>query len=324
MWRRAKRRLAGILLLCAVPAGVSGQGPGSAGGQTLTLTPGARAAALGGAYTGVGGDSDGVFYNPAAAGWVAAGAAFGYENHVEGISMGSVSGGVDVGAGGLRVGAGLVYLSAGEIEEVVPDPRYGGERGRPTGATFGATEAAGRLAVAVPFLDDRARVGVGVGAVSSELAGFRRTAVFADLGAQYRSRGLLVGAALRNLGSSAANASSEGVPLPLEAALGASYRHRFTPAHGALLTADVLVGLEEETVGLAVGAEAGLLPIAGDGAARAVSAVVRAGAILGRGHELGSARVGGGVGIGRLSLDYTAQSLEYFGLVHRFGLRWTR
>lgn len=319
-WRKSGRQLAGRLGLCLPlalsPVAAAAQGPGSAGAQTLTLTAGARAAALGGAYTAMTGDPDGVFYNPAAVARVDGGVALGYEEYVEEITLGSFSGGLDVGR--LRVGAGLVYLSAGEVQEVVPDPLYGGERGRPTGATVGATEAAARLAAALPFLEDRASAGIAVGVVTSQLAGTERAVLFLDLGAQYHWHALSVGGALRNLDSGMRSRASGAMPLPLEARLGAAYRRELTAGFGALLTTDLVLALEEETAGVAVGVEAGLLPGRG-----AVTAVLRAGTIAGSGHHLGRVRIGGGVGIGALSLDYTVQSFEYFGAIHRFGIRWS-
>ena len=37
---------------------------------------------------------------------------------------------------------------------------------------------------------------------------------------------------------------------------------------------------------------------------------------------LGALRLGGGLTMMNLALDYTFQNLEHFGAVHRFGLRW--
>lgn len=309
-----------VLAFCTAlsPAGAAAQGAGSAGAEILRLTAGTRAAAFAGAYTAVVGDPDGVFYNPAAVGWLAAAAGLGYEAYVEDISVGSFSGAF--AAGRLRLGGGIVFLDAGDIDEVVPDPMYGGERGRPTGETVSASEAAVRVAAALPLLEGRASAGAAVGIVASDLAGVERSALFLDLGAQYRAGDLSVGAALRHLGTGLASDEFGDAPLPLEARLGAAYRRDISGRYGAVASADVVLGLEEETLGVALGGEAGLLPRDG-----ALTAVLRAGVTAGEGEgHLGRLRVGGGIGLMGLALDYTVQTFEYLGSVHRIGVRWTR
>ncbi len=317
--------LAAAVWLVGAAAPASGQGPGSAGAQLLTLTAGGRAGALAGAYTAMTGDVDGVFYNPAGAAWLDRGVGLGYEEYVEGVVFGSLAGGLSVGR--IGVSAGLVYLDAGEIEEVVPDHALDGERGRRTGATVGAVEAAVRVAVAAA-LSERASAGVALGVVTSDLAGVQRRGLFLDAGAQYRIVGLAVGrlgsgdltfgGVLRNVGPAMTAGEAGYAPLPLEGRLGMAYRHRLEAGLGALVSTDLVVGVEEETVGVAVGAEAGFLP-AGDG----LTAVLRAGTTLGGEEHLGRLRVGGGIGIRGVFFDYTLQRYEYFGAIHRVGLRWT-
>lgn len=322
--RRTTARLPVFLALASAtaaalgPATAAAQGAGSAGAEILRLTAGTRAAAFAGAYTAVIGDPDGVFYNPAAAGWLDLAAAFGYEAYVEDVSIGSFSGAV--AAGPLRIGGGIVFLDAGDIDEVVPDPLYGGERGRSTGETVSASEAAVRLSAALPLLDGRASAGAALGLVASDLAGVERSALFVDLGAQYRAGDLSLGAALRHLGAGLASDEYGEAPLPLEARLGAAYRRDISRRYGALASADIVLGVEEETFGVALGGEAGLLPRDGE-----ITAVLRAGITLGEGEgHLGRARVGGGIGLRGLALDYTLQTFEYLGAIHRIGVRWTR
>ena len=300
-------------LVFAAPA--SGQGPGSATGTVLRLDAGTRAAALGGAYAAIGGDPDALFYNPASVGRGGGGVALGYQAYVEDVSIGSIAAGWSIGP--VVVGLGVAYLDAGDIAEVVPDPRYDGERGSTTGETFGATEAVGRLAGA-PLLDGRLSLGAALGLLTTDLAGAGRTGVFADAGAQLHAGPLSLGLALRNLGGSLSHREYGDAPIPGEARLGLSYRRPIVEGVDARVAADAIVGLEEETLGMALGAEVGLLP--GD---RAVSAVVRAGALLGDGEHLGRVRVGGGVGVAPVSLDYAYQSFRFFGGIHRFGIRWT-
>jgi hypothetical protein len=307
--------LTALVLLLAWTDGVWAQGPGTAGAQILTLTAGTRAAALAGAYTGVPGDADGIFYNPASAAWLERAFGFGYQKYVEDVVFGSVAGAIKIGPMGLA--AGVVYLDAGEIDEIVPDPLYDGERGHPTGATVGAIETAARLAAAVPFLDQRASLAVAAGIFTSDLAGVRRDAAFLDVGGQYRRGALTVGGALRHLGTQPGD-DGDAPPLPLEASFGVSRGLRFGERYGGLVAGDVVRRIEERTYAVNLGAEAGFLPRGGD-----VGAVLRSGVTLDDGEHLGRWRAGGGVGVGGVWLDYTVQTLRYLGMIHRIGVRWS-
>lgn len=315
----ARLLLAAAIWAVFATAPAAAQGVGSAGAEILQITAGTRAAALGGAYTAVIGDPDAVFYNPASVAWLRQGAALGYQAYVEDVSLGSLSGAMD--AGPLAVGGGLLFLDAGTIPEVVPDPAYGGERGRETGEEVGASEAAARVAAALTFAGGRAAAGAAIGVVTSDMAGVSRTAAFVDAGAQLRVRDdLALGLALRHLGAGLSNDAYGDAPLPAQARLGATYHRAVGSAYSAQAFADAAWGVEEETLGLAVGLEAGLQPTA-----RGVSAALRAGATLGEGEDhLGRIRFGGGVSLGTLSLDYALQIFDYLGTIHRVGLRWTR
>src|SRR5688572_1178488 len=196
--REAGRRLLpALVLLLAWTDGVGAQGPGTAGAQILTLTAGTRAAALAGAYTAIPDDPDGIFYNPASAAWLERAFGLGYQKYVQDIVFGSLAAAIKIGPMGL--GAGVLFLDMGEIDEIVPDPLYDGERGRRTGATVGAVETAARLAAAVPVLQQRASLGLAAGIVTSDLAGLRRDAAFLDLGGQYRRGALTAGVSLRHV-----------------------------------------------------------------------------------------------------------------------------
>lgn len=302
--------------LLAAPAHAQ-QGTGSTGATVLQLTPGSRAAALSGAYTSTTGDADVLFYNPAGLASLRVGAALSYERFVEDISLGSLSG--VLRAGSLSIGAGLAYLDGGSVREVVPDPVFGGERGVETGNTVSESETAGRLAASLPLRDGRIRVGAGAGFVSTSIAGQTSSAPVFDLGAQASvSSALTLGAALRNLGGSL---SGDAGRLPSEARIGATFQAGGQRGFGLLVSADYVQRLKEETGGLAAGLEAGLLP---DAASR-FGAVGRVGYSTDQGDGgLGPLEIGGGISVGALALDYTYRNLDFFGAVHRFGVRWAR
>ncbi|MFW6080191.1 MAG: hypothetical protein ACODAE_11255, partial [Gemmatimonadota bacterium] len=115
-----------------------------------------------------------------------------------------------------------------------------------------------------------------------------------------------------------------GAPLPSEARIGVTARlagSRFAAGRdfGATVAADVVTRVAEGATGVVGGVEAGLMPRSGDDA---FGAVLRAGYGLGADDALGAVRVGAGVSLGSLGVDYTFQDYDFFGAVHRFGLRW--
>lgn len=322
MFRFSRPRIAIFATLASLAAvalapPVAAQGSGSTGAELLKIPAGARAAAFAGAYTAVRSDPDAIFYNPAAAGWLTRAVGLGYQAYVEDVRLGSFSAAYDLGP--VVLGGGVVFLDAGTVDEIVPDPQFGGQTGMPTGETASAGETVARVAAGLPLLDRRATVGAALGFVTSNLAGVERSAPFLDLGAQFRVADLTIGASARNIGGSLSNETWGDAPLPLEARLGAAYGYATPTGYGATATADLILGIEDETTGFAFGAEAGLM-----GGDAPISAVLRAGIELGESEEhLGRIRVGGGIGFAGVALDYTLQNFEFLGPIHRIGLRWT-
>jgi hypothetical protein len=289
------------------------QGAGAAGAQVLQLEAGARAAALGGAYSASSGDADVVFYNPAGGALLNGAAALSFQRLVDGISFGSLAGAFRVGPATLL--AGIAYLDAGEIDVLVPDPAFGGQRGRPTGERASARETAARLAAAMPLAGGRLRLGAAAGFVGSEVAGTSRSAPLFDLGAQVGLGPAAVGLALRNLGSELPDG---GGRLPTEVRLGGSAALGGAQPFGATASLELIGGLHSGTIGFAGGVETGFTPALG------VSTALRVGYAQDAAEGLGRLRFGGGLSVGQATVDYTFQQYEYFGPVHRFGVRWTR
>lgn len=308
------------MLVAVLPAPTAAQeGAGTTAGAVLQLTTGARASGLSGAYSASADDADVIFYNPAGLAPLTGAASLAYQRHVQGISVGSLAGAVRLGP--LTAAAGIAYLDAGAIEEIVPDDDFGGERGRATGQTLSATESAARLAVALPLLRDRASVGIGLGIASSDLAGIGRSATFIDVGARaVLHPAAAIAASLRNLGGSMARTGEMEAPLPAEARVGLALGLA-REGLGARVLVDVISRLEEGSTGFAAGLEGGLAPASPDG----IGAVARVGLDAASGGEgLAGLRLGAGVSRGPFGVDYAFQNLEFFGAVHRIGLRWTR
>jgi hypothetical protein len=305
-----------VALAAATPAHAQ-SGAGVAGAMVLQLPAGSRAASFSGAYTGMTGDADVLFYNPAGLASFNAGAGAAFEPLVEGISFGSAAGSFHVGR--LALGAGIAYLNGGSVEEFTPDPLFGGQRGTATGQSVSATESAARFGASYPLAQGRVRIGASAGFVSTSIAGASSGAPMFDLGAQV---GLLpsltVGASLRNFGGSLSG-DSTAAPLPAEARVGLSYARSTPSGLGMAVSADFVAGLKEHTSGLVAGAEAGLIPAAN----RRLGAVARVGFSGAQGSGgLAPLQVGGGLSLGAIALDYTFQNLNYFGAVHRIGIRW--
>lgn len=305
-------------VLCAAlalaPLSLAAQGGGAAASAVMQIPAGARAAALSGAYVAASGDADVLFYNPAGLGGMGGAASLSYQAHVEETTIGSLAGVVRLGP--LSVGLGVAYLDGGEIREVTPAP--GGQRGDETGSTVGATESALRLAVGMPLLGDRMRLGAAAGFASSDLAGSSYSAPFFDVGAQAAlplPLPVSVGVSVRNLGGE----MGEGAPLPTEARVGGSVRMGAAGGIGGAVSADFVSGLAEQGSGVVAGVEAGLLPGAGG-----IGAVLRAGYETQGGDGIAPLHLGAGLSLGAISVDYAFQSFEHFGASHRIGLRWVR
>lgn len=289
---------------------------GSTGAQVLQFLPGSRAAALSGAYTAVAGDADALFYNPAGIADLRRAGSIAYESYVSDVAFGSLGAATRLGA--LTVGASVAFLNAGEIDEVIADPDFGGNTGTASGNRVGASESALRLIAALPLYGGRLRAGAALGLVATSVADQQQHAFMADAGLQYDvGNALAVGVSLRNMGTALTGDARD--ELPSEARLGASaqlLRGDGTVFNGSL---ELISRLNEGSFGFAAGIEAGLLATP----ARPVALLARLG-FDAESHQLGALRAGASIGLRDISFDYTYQNLEFFGAVHRFGLRLSR
>jgi filamentous hemagglutinin family protein len=304
----------------SLPARAQAQdGAGSTGATVLQLLAGGRASALSGAYTAATGDADVLFYNPAGIASVRAAAGLSYQRHVEDIGVATASGVLRFGR--IVLGASAIFLDYGDVAELTPDPAFGGQTGLPTGRNVSASELAGRLAAAVPLMGGRLRVGAAVGLVSVDLAGVSRSTPMFDAGAQYSLPLLTVGASIRNAGGSLSGEDLAEVDLPTEARIGAMLSFTGASGIGAAVSADVVSELNEGGTGVVAGIEAGLIP----SASTRIGAVGRVGYNATSGDDgLGSLQLGAGLSMGSFALDYAYQSYDFFGSLHRFGVRWSR
>jgi hypothetical protein len=294
-------------------------GAGSAGAAVLQMIAGGRAAGLSGAYTAATGDADVLFYNPAGIAGLPAAASFSYQKHVEDIGLASAAGAFQVGR--FVVGISALFLDYGEIDEIVPDPAFGGQTGMETGNSLSASEMAARVGAAMPLMDGRLSVGAAAGIVATDLAGVSRRAPMLDLGAQYVLSFGTIGASLRNLGGSLSGEDLADASLPSELRVGGAFQLATASGLGALAAADLVAGLAEGTTGFVGGLEAGLFPTAAGG----LGAVGRVGFNGAAGDDgLGALQFGGGLTLAGFGVDYAYQNYDFFGTLHRVGIRWSR
>lgn len=310
-------------LLAGIPSLSLGQGAGATGAQVLQFVAGSRAAALSGAYTAASGDADALFYNPAGVATLRRGAGLAYETYVADVALASFGGLLNIGR--FTVGLSGVYLDGGEIDEMVPDPEFGGNVGLPTGHKVSASETAARISAATA-LSDRLRVGASMGLVSTSIgsgqaaAGESRNAPSIDVGGQYDLSFGTVGLALRNVGTRLSGADVSSARLPTEARLGVAAQFTRADGLGVTLHSDLVARINESSAGLIFGVEGGWQA----SAQRNVGAVARIGYSAAEGEGgLGGLKLGAGISMAHLALDYTFQHLEFMGGVHRFGLRWS-
>jgi hypothetical protein len=301
-----------LLAALASAAPLASQTAGETGAHVLQFHAGSRAAALSGAYTSAYGDADALFFNPAGIAAMASGASFSYETHASDVALGSVAAFTHIRA--LRFGASLVYLNAGDIAEIVPDGEFGFNSGTATGNRIDAGEIATRVSVALPLFAGRVRAGASIGFVSVNIAEVNQTATIADVGIQYDLALMTFSIAARNLGGTL-GATDER--LPTEIRIGALVPVLNMAGVGANFFIDGISRVHENTVDFAGGIEAGLIP----NAARDVGAVIRVG-YDGESGQLGALRFGAGLSLRSASVDYTFQSMDVAGSVHRLGVRW--
>jgi hypothetical protein len=324
--RPARLLLVASLLACTAgaPAPATAQGSSGTGGTTgasvLELPAGSRAAGFAGAYTAASGDIDALFYNPAGIATLWSGAGLAYQAYVADVKLGSAAGAWRLG--GVVLGAAVNYLDGGSIPVLEPDPAYGGERGIETGQTASAGETAIKVAVAgiLPALG--LRVGAAAGYVSSSIAGINRGAPFFDFGLQRDVGPVTLAGSILNYGGALSGSVGDDEPLPSEARFGAMATLPVTGRLGAVISADVGSRLQGGGTLFLAGGEFGLHA----SASSPLTAVARIGFSneAGGGGLGGALRLGAGFGVGPLSFDYAYQNLNFFGPVHRLGLRWTR
>jgi hypothetical protein len=221
------------LALAAAHSVAAASSASSAGFVLLREGIGARAAAMGEAYTAVPGDQTAAYWNPAGVAvlrqkdFVLA-----YQRSIQGITQ--TYGGWATGNGHRGIALSLAMHTVGGIQA------RNGPSAEPLG-TFGLTDATAGLSYA-QGVGNRFLVGATVRALHESLGSERASGLSADLGVLFRPgvEGVTFGAAYRNVGRTE-RLDRERIPLPRTLRAGAAYvRDRLTvsfdarfPEHGS-------------------------------------------------------------------------------------------
>jgi hypothetical protein len=296
------------------------QAPGTAGGVLLEVPATARAMALGGAYAAVMGDAGAVFVNPAGLAPIKRLAvSVSYERYLLDSQFASAA--VAARIGKFDVGFGVHLLDFGSDSAFVPDPAFGGDVGRATGATIGAYHA---LAVgALTYRHGMVSAGVSVKALR-EHVGYA-----ADSSANLSAVGVDAGIAaaffdiasiafvVQNIGSDVRGGTLARAPLPLTRRLGFTLNIVDPQGTPRLLLITEWVSPSAADDYWLVGLEGGVVR---DG----VGLLGRVGlATERRATDLRNPTFGGGLVFHNLRLDYAYQGLSALGDgLHRFTIGW--
>lgn len=282
----------------------------------LQLPASARAAALGNAYSANGQDDAAIFYNPAqlaAAPGDGRSAGASVQRYVAESNVAALSGALRLGPG--RIGVGLQLLDYGSEPEIVPDPDFGGERGRETGNRISATDVVASLGYGASI--GRVRAGMTAKLIRQQLASLSDATGALDAGVSLDVAGGTLAAVMQNSGG-LLTLGSTTTALPLV--------YRGSVAFPAILFGPFrmieILELSRQRGGDAVpsgGAEVAMRARDGVELAGRFGLAPRREAAS-RGSRL---TLGGGVSTRRFAIDYGYQTVEGLELgTHRVGVRW--
>jgi hypothetical protein len=300
-----------LALALAIPASalnVITGGVGTSGADFLTVGVGARALAMGGAFTAVdsGADANAVNWNPGALGFVdKPNVTASYNSLFVDENQGYLGYAAPLAKGGGVWSAGVNYLVVTNIQ------KRAGDTENPDATISNQNYAAG-LSYARAF-GDRLALGGTLKYVRTALDNLKENAMAVDAGAILRTGvdDLTVGATMRNLGS---NIGPDSMPLSLKG--GVAYKML---SRRLLLDSDFNWVATERRAYWSFGTEFWVSP----------NLAVRGGYELGHGaDQLQSRAVGLGVGLGlkfsRFTMDYAFLPYGDLGNTHRvtLGLRF--
>lgn len=289
--------LAGLM---SVPSALLAGGVGTSGGNILSIGVGARAIAMGEAYTAMADDVSSLYWNPAGLALLnQSQASFMYNQFLKDLTYQNAGVALPLENGG--VGASLSYLTYGQIQGFDP-------AGNPTG-NVNAYSGVGTVGGA--WLGDTWSAGFNVKGVQESLADVKANGVAADFGAtlvyphEVKGGTLRAAATLRNLGSGL-KFIDQTDPFPREWRVGMSALEMLNRR----LNLSMDYGQERDNDGaIYAGAEYWFFPFF----------ALRAG-YAGSHTEGSGLRAGVGLKFKDLSFDYAYSNYGDLGLSHRYEL----
>lgn len=316
-------RLRGFLAAALIAAAQAGPArafgsaaKGTSGAQFLEMEPGARAAAMGGAYAGIVDDAYAVYYNPAGLAGLRRVEAAGMEDRsFQGVRYDFAGAAVPLlafqrdaldakNAYGV-LGVGVYGLSLNDI------PVQGNAESESPAGTVVSQDTAYSLSYALAVGETGLALGVTGKYVVSALAGYNAAALAGDAGALYRTERWSAGAGLRNLGQRYGFVERTD-PLPLTLFAGGGYRFSERWLGSAELDLP-----RDNGPSAAAGVEYSR-PFPGR-----ITGAVRAGYNTSNRDAGGTAgtSIGAGIGYGNLDFDFAFIPFGELGNAYRYSLR---
>jgi hypothetical protein len=321
------RRSHGLVLLLAALAALASLGAtatraaAQASGQSraallLTLPSDARALALGDAWGAVADDENALFYNPAQLARVHAWSVGGsLQRYVVSTTLGAFAAAGALARGTVAIGVQVLDYGT----EPVLVSADGAQTGDPTGASVSAQDFALTAGYGATFgAEHRLRIGGAVKYAQQHVANYSGSAVAGDVGAAYSlPSGWELAGALQHFGSELTLAAVTA-PLPWTWRVGAASPVANFGRFALRTMAEVRKSSGGVTTGV-LAAEGTWHPAHG-----ATVLAARAGySFRGTGDDRSPLTLGGGVTLGRFTVDYAYQGFDLLGgATHRFGVRY--
>jgi hypothetical protein len=284
----------------------------------LTLPTSTRGLALGEAWGAIVDDESAIFYNPAQLAHVRAASVGGsIQRYIAQTTLGAAAFAVPLRRG--TVAFGLQLLDYGSADDYTVVDGSGGQLGSATGGSVTAQDLAITGAYGIAIGDRKAmRLGASAKYVRQTVANYSGSAAAVDFGVAYTFvRGWDVAAAVQHVGTDL-RLAAVSAPLPWTWRASVAAPTMVTRTFSLRPIAEVRQPSGGRTAG-AVAAEGIWHPSVGGPVLAA-----RAGfTFMGNGEDRSPLTLGGGVTLGRISVDYAYESFDALGgATHRVGLRF--
>jgi hypothetical protein len=234
-----------LAALLTVTAAAYAGGVGTTGAQFLKIGQGARAVAMGGAFSAIADNADAIYWNPAGlAGQDKRQVTASYSQYIQGINYGFIGYTQELCKG--VMGLGLNYLSVTDIERRTLDTDT-------NDGTFGANDSALYLSYGTDVLSSKLSLGANLKVIKQTLDTQSAQSYALDLAGLYKTpiEKLTASLGVYNIGTQV-KFVDEGDPLPLDVRAGLAYR-MFN--NNVIVAADVNDYIVDERLYTQVGAE---------------------------------------------------------------------